>query len=33
MAERAAIYQTADGRSTLSEEEISSLLEYLLSLQ
>ena len=33
MAERAAIYQTADGRATLSEEEISSLLEYLLSLQ
>ena len=33
MSERAAIYQTADGRSNLSEEEISSLLEYLLSLQ
>ena len=33
MSERAAIYQTADGRASLSESDISSLLEYLLSLK
>ena len=33
MSGRAAIYQTPDGRATLSETEISSLLEYLLSLK
>ncbi len=33
MASRAAVYQTADGRANLSEKEISSLLEYLLSLK
>ena len=33
MSERAAIYQTADGRASLSESEISDLLEYLLSLE
>ena len=33
MSERAAIYQTTDGQANLSEKEISSLLEYLLSLK
>ncbi len=33
MSERAAIYQTSDGKANLSETEISSLLEYLLSLK
>ncbi len=33
MSERAAIYQTADGRANLSEGDISLLLEYLLSLK
>ena len=33
MSERASIYQTADGRVSLSEDELSSLLEYLLSLK
>ena len=33
MSDRAAIYQTDDGRVNLSEQDISSLLEYLLSLK
>ncbi len=33
MSGRAAIYQTPDGRANLSETELSSLLEYLLSLK
>ena len=33
MSERAAIYQTDDGKVNLSEKDISSLLEYLLSLK
>ncbi len=33
MSARASIYQTADGRVSLSEDELSSLLEYLLSLK
>ena len=33
MSDRAAIYQTDDGSASLSEKEISSLLEYLLSLK
>ena len=33
MAERATIYQTADGRVSLGEDDLSSLLEYLLSLK
>ena len=33
MSERAAIYQTEDGQVSLSEQDISSLLEYLLSLK
>ena len=33
MSGRAAIYQNSDGQASLSETEISSLLEYLLSLK
>ena len=33
MSERATIYQTADGRSSLSQQEITLLIEYLLSLK
>ena len=33
MSERATIYQTADGRSSLTQQEITLLIEYLLSLK
>ena len=33
MAEQAPIYQTADGRISLSDQEVSALIEYLLSLK
>lgn len=33
MSDRATIYQTADGRSSLSQQEITLLIEYLLSLK
>ena len=33
MGDLAAIYQTSDGRASLSQEEISLLIEYLLSLK
>ena len=33
MGDLAAIYQTSDGRANLSQEEISQLIEYLLSLK
>ncbi len=33
MAEQAPIYQTADGSISLSAQEVSALIEYLLSLK
>jgi len=33
MARRANVYQTEDGRVSLSQAQVSSLIEYLLSLK
>ena len=33
MAELAAVYQTADGDISLSPEEVTNVIEYLLSLK
>jgi cytochrome c oxidase subunit 2 len=33
MAERANVYQTANGNIRLSQEQVSALIEYLLSLK